>query len=285
MTSEIKQNRYIISLSSIPTRFSYLEETLKGLLRQTVPAERVIVYIPHQYRRFPDWDGQLPKLPEGVELVRCDQDYGPATKLLPALVQFAGTDVDILFCDDDMYYPPNWAAAFLRQRARQPEACVALVGGELAQIPLSQREHALYPRPRKMWAILDPELRIRKLIEYFNVRWRGKVPSYLGRRLFLTAGFQEVFQGFGGVMVRATFFDESVFDIPREVWAVDDYWLSGNAAKNGHPVWVIPFFRTPRALPQSNQHGLAGTVIDGQDRTSANLTAEAYLREKYGIWR
>ncbi len=88
---------YVITLSSIPPRFSGLHLTLESLLSQTVRPERVILYLSRHYRRFPDWDGALPEVPEGVEIRLVEEDYGPATKLLPALKEFAGQDVDILF--------------------------------------------------------------------------------------------------------------------------------------------------------------------------------------------
>ncbi len=74
----------IITLSSIPPRFGLLKPTLFSLLSQRLKAEEVRLYIPHKYRRFPDWDGRLPEVPAGITIVRCDEDLGPATKVLPA---------------------------------------------------------------------------------------------------------------------------------------------------------------------------------------------------------
>ena len=41
------------------------------------------------------------------------------------------------------------------------------------------------------------------------------------------AGFADILQGLGGVVVRPDFFDDEAFDIPDILWAVDDVWLSG----------------------------------------------------------
>ena len=74
----------IVSLSTIPPRFDKIGETLKSLLNQSVKADHIYLYIPETYRRFPDWDGQLPHVPDGITIRRTDIDLGPATKVLPA---------------------------------------------------------------------------------------------------------------------------------------------------------------------------------------------------------
>ena len=109
-------SRYVVSLSSVPPRFRDLEPGLRSLLNQTIPPEQVILYLNRHYSRFPDWDGTLPEVPEGVEVRMVDEDYGPATKLLPALEDFAEEDVEILFCDDDQIYPPYLAEELFKAR-------------------------------------------------------------------------------------------------------------------------------------------------------------------------
>ncbi|SFL52719.1 hypothetical protein [Shimia aestuarii] len=276
---------YVISLTSIPSRFAHLNQTLKGLVRQSVPPLAIHVYIPETYRRFPDWDGRLPEVVEGVTIRRCPQDFGPATKVLPALRDYAGQDVDILFCDDEMRYPRRWASWFLRQRQRQPEACIALVGEDIADIPRAERTDAVAPRPLDLWKVTNPEQWIKRGIEAFGQRWLGWPMRHLGRRLYLTGGFLDTFQGFGGVMVRPHFFPEQVFDIPPVLWAVDDLWLSGMAKVGGHPVWVIPMRPSPNSHPHYKADALHEAVIDGHDRDEANLFAERYMRDHYGIWK
>ena len=80
--------------------------------------DEIRLNIPERYRRFPEWDGTLPEVPEGVTIARCAQDYGPATKLLPTLQAYAGQPVDILLCDDDRIHDRNWTARFSRPRPR-----------------------------------------------------------------------------------------------------------------------------------------------------------------------
>ena len=102
----------IVTLSSIPERFAKIGPVLESLAVQK-HVDKTLMYIPRQYRRFPDWDGSLPKVPANIEIRRCDHDYGPATKILPAAGDFKDQGVQLLFCDDDHIYPEGWAEKFL----------------------------------------------------------------------------------------------------------------------------------------------------------------------------
>ncbi|WP_127112664.1 glycosyltransferase family A protein [Shimia sediminis] len=274
---------YVITLSSIPPRFSRLALTLETLLRQTVPARQIIVYLPKTYHRFPDWDGSLPQVPEGVEIRRVDEDYGPATKLLPALRDF-GADQEILFCDDDMDYPRDWAVAFFKQRARQPDACITLCAGSVKDPQLKARQNLLRPRAWRLWRAFDMEQNLRVMVEAFGRKALGWPHRFVGRRRCLKAGYMDNFMGFGGVLVRPGFFDDDVFDIPEEAWSVDDIWLSGIAMKNGHPVWMIPRRRESTSHAHFNQAALTDMEGGRQGRDKANARAARYLQERYGIW-
>src|SRR5262249_34545989 len=118
----------IISLSTIPTRFKTLAPTLKSLLDQRARVHDIRLYIPRHYRRFPDYDGSVPEVPEGITIVRTEEDLGPASKVLFAVREQRANRGQILFCDDDRIFSPTWAAdLFAAQDARANE-CVALIG-------------------------------------------------------------------------------------------------------------------------------------------------------------
>lgn len=124
----------IVTLSTIPPRFHLLAPTLRSLLDQKLPVDAIHIYIPKRYRRFSDWDGTLPQVVEDVTIRRCDQDLGPATKILPACRDYAGQDVDLLFCDDDKLYDPGWHRRLKRARAAHPDACIVEAGENLTDI-------------------------------------------------------------------------------------------------------------------------------------------------------
>ncbi|MBS8226763.1 hypothetical protein [Vannielia litorea] len=86
------------SLSSIPSRSESLGPALEALVAQDVSVEKVILYIPKVYRRFPDYAGDLPSVPAGVEIRQPEEDFGAASKVLHALRDFAyAPESDILF--------------------------------------------------------------------------------------------------------------------------------------------------------------------------------------------
>ena len=74
-----------ISLTSIPPRFSRLGETLESLLHQTVEIKNIWLTIPKSYKRFPNWNGVLPKVPKGIKINRINEDLGPASIIIPIL--------------------------------------------------------------------------------------------------------------------------------------------------------------------------------------------------------
>jgi hypothetical protein len=272
--------RHVITLSAIPPRFDRLRPALQSLLRQSVRAEEIRLFIPHRYRRFPEWDGVLPEVPRGVEICRVEEDFGPATKLLPALEAFAGEDVDILFCDDDMIAPRHWARRFLRERAHQPEACLCVCGWDA---PGVKRESALQPRAERNPVTWDIPYHLRWAWRW-AMRKAGRERGFIGRHQFRRSGYLDVFEGFGGVMVRPEFFDARVFDIPKVAFAVDDVWLSGMAMVAGHPTWAMAHAPQPSAGPGSGRAALLTSVVEGAGRDESNLAAIAHLRRAYGIW-
>ena len=75
----------VISLTTIPSRMPHIRPTLDSLLDQRTPFDQVNLYIPKHYRRFPDYDGTLPDLPDGVTIRVVDEDFGPASKVLHAV--------------------------------------------------------------------------------------------------------------------------------------------------------------------------------------------------------
>ncbi len=120
--------KLILSLTTIPPRFPYVGESLKGLLSQTAEIDSINLYIPKQYKRFSYDEFELPTLPEGVNLRIVPQDYGPATKVLPAVEEYKNQDVMILFCDDDKVYDTNWAQRFVTAAEERPQHVICEEG-------------------------------------------------------------------------------------------------------------------------------------------------------------
>ncbi|MFN7223360.1 MAG: glycosyltransferase family A protein [Paracoccaceae bacterium] len=259
----------IITLSSIPPRFAHLGPTLDSLLRQTLPAEQIILYVPDRYRRFPDWDGTIPVLPDGVTLRRVATDYGPATKILPALQDFAGQDVDILFCDDDMLYDPGWHQRVKTLRDRHPKAALCDVAHHLPGA--INRPH---PRMQR-WSRDD----------LYKHRASRSATTTDPPALIRRSGYADVFEGWAGVMVRPQYFDDRVFNIPSDLWMVDDPWLSGHLALRGVPIWTSADSLPPkrRIHVQRDIAPLFFEIFDGKTRQDSEQACVNHYRA-LGIW-
>ncbi len=274
----------IISLSSIPSRFGLLTPTLECLLRQTAQVEAIQLHIPKRYRRFPDWDGTLPDVPKGIEIVRVEEDLGPATKVLYAARANRDRDVDILLCDDDRRYKQHWAQTYVDARAEHPDCCLAIAGFEADRYGQSQMKDRLQPRAKKRPRALDLGFKAKMVWEYLFPPVERKYLREPTRRLFRQSGYVDCFEGFAGALMRPEFFDDAAFDIPPVLWTVDDVWLSGHLARMKVPIWVIADQHDTQHTPAGISDALYMAEIEGADRDEANKRAIAHFRETYGIW-
>lgn len=94
----------IVSLTSYPPRYPTLALTLRSILRQTVKADRTILWVAHaDFESLPLEVLDLQS--RGLEIRRTD-DTRSYKKILPALDSFP--EAYICTADDDLYYWPTW---------------------------------------------------------------------------------------------------------------------------------------------------------------------------------
>lgn len=267
----------VISLSSIPPRFPFLEACLQMLADQEC-VDEVRLYVPRSYKRFPDYDGTLPRVPKGVKVCLLDDDLGPATKVLPATRDFKDQDVQILFCDDDAIYPKGWANRLFSSQAKRATEAVATLGRRVqgylpGEIPLLKK-----PAARQIRAQHDLQYRFERLLERFSL-------ARPIRRPIIFPGYIDILFGHGGVVVRPEFFDEEAFDIPAVAWPVDDIWLSAHLARKGIPIYCPWRFTCPTAAGAAKEEPLLDFEHKGDTRQLSNRKAAAICQEKYKIWQ
>jgi len=278
--------RHVITLSSIPPRFAALGHALKSLVAQTSRPEAVELYIPRSYRRFPRWSGSLPEVPEGVRIVRVEEDLGPATKVLPAARSYRGQDIEILYVDDDRVYSRDWAQTSLNLRRKHPGT--VLCAGSFSVKSCGFDWVGTDPLPRAVQASAE----VRRFRIFLLRQWEAMFPRYSdGAKLKVwpgmigTSGYSDIAEGYAGVMVRPEFFEDSMFDIPPVLWSVDDVWLSGHYARQGIPVWVDRSLEKVHiVIDVSETFPLYKAVIDGTERDDANRACIDYMRRTYGVW-
>lgn len=272
----------VISISTIPPRFGEIGATLQSLLAQTAKVDAVTVWIPKRYRRFGDWDGTLPEVPHGVEIRRCEEDLGPATKVLAAAEAYRGQDVDILFGDDDRDYPARWAERFLRNKAKRPGAAIANLGLQAHMIAPSTEPRKYQPRSERSWRMTDVEFQAKFLWRQLRaLRWDVNEPR---RRVFKRSGYVDIFEGCAGVLVRPDWFDDVAYDIPTELRHVDDVWLSGMLARADVPIWLHGNIPEPACTDAEPFAPLVTSVVEGLDRATANRLGVEYMQTTFGVW-
>jgi hypothetical protein len=269
--------KLIISLTTIPPRFKYVQECLSSLLSQTAEVAAVNLYIPRNYKRFSYAQSDLPVLAKGVNLRLVDEDLGPATKVLPACRDYYGQDACILYCDDDKIYDRDWAQRFLDASKEHPDCAICERGSHLS--------HPYYPNSRSWASCRHPQaMRIRR-----GLRYRTRRILSLGKWKSLKwteSGYVDILEGWGGVMVKPNFFGDSAWRIPDILWTVDDVWLSGCLEGQGIPIWLNAKSK-PIIKETSNEvehAALRNLVYKGYDRKAANRQCIDYFRQNFGIW-
>ncbi|MBT9587509.1 hypothetical protein IV102_29475 [bacterium] len=199
--------RVVACLTTIPSRLPHLELTFKSLLYQSWGLQKIRLHLPQYSER----EGQPYIVPEHwlgrdwLEIVTCP-DFGPATKLLPALQDLPG-DQRLLVVDDDMLYPATLVQFLLGHAQRNPDWVVASSGW---RVPAG-----LVDRPTTLWDNLAR--RSPAPVKCTRVNHRYPV---------------DIVQGYSGFLTQPDFYDkENIFDYsqaPAAARWVDDVWLSAH---------------------------------------------------------
>lgn len=275
----------VISLSSIPPRFGTLGAVLASLVGQSAQLTEVRLNIPKTYRRFPDDSFSLPEVPDGVKIIRVDEDLGPATKVLPTLEEYAGTQMPVIFCDDDRVVHKDWAANLLNASKMRPEMCLCNAGFDVDIIPgvspkRTDEDQRAVPKP----SAYDFPYKLQRARQTFLNLFRSeklRKPHRINN--FNPQGLVDVFEGCGGVLIKPGFLDPTVHEMPDKVWMHDDIWMSAMAAKAGTKIWANNGY-LPRAVREAEVEALYDATIDGMDRHALNLYLVRFIQQHYGVW-
>jgi hypothetical protein len=269
----------VVTLTSIPPRFGNLQARFKAIQTQTHRPDRVQLTLPLKYRRFPGERPALPPLPSWVEVIDCDEDLGPATKLLPAVRRWRGTQTDLLVCDDDRRQDKEWIHRLVAGRRARPSDILCERGWNIGdRFGFLQTAPAL-PRAQ-------PALTGGRTLGYRLMRALSFGILHPPRKLWERAGYVDVFEGFLGALIPVEAIPETAFNIPDVVWTVDDVWISGMAATTGTMVWVHDM---PRPVYSDRRIDRVEALRDhielGFGREEADQMAVRYLRENFGVWK
>jgi hypothetical protein len=204
----------VVTLTTLPSRISRIEPTIKSLLNQRVMPAAIRLYVPATSRRegadyrMPAWLERL----SAVTIVRCE-DLGPATKVVPALMS-GRADERFLVVDDDRIYQPWLVEQMTRLSDANPDVAIAASGWDAPA--------DLVDRPSRLMAT-----------------FAGRPPVPLKCTRVGARRDVDIMQGFAGYLVKPRFFD---------VAALRDYSQAPPAAFFVDDVWVSAHCRVPKAV-------------------------------------
>ena len=263
-------SKLIVSLTTIPSRVPYLQATIDSLWSQETPPDAVELNVPVTYSRRDLGDIKSADLPTNCTVFRVEKDYGPATKILPTVRRYQGSDARLVYCDDDRIYDKGWLTRLTQAAREAPDDAIA------ERFVSSKRKEN-------------------------RLRWGGKGAFYVLLREVTFKRFEplgkdgfihDIAEGCGGVLIRPHFLKADAFEIPDILWTVDDVWLSGNYIKNGHR--VLPSgasFEDTACDSYSDVTNIRDVdplylfEHEGVCRLEANVACIRYMRKHHGVFR
>lgn len=235
--------RIVVSLSTLPSRIGRLVPVLNSLIDQDLPADEIVLALPQVSRRekvrytIPDFIRES----SAVTVLEGERDWGPATKLIPALLREQRPDTLIVAVDDDNVYPRNMISSFAAAAKAQPGAALCYRG----------------------W-VVPPSL------DYKQKRVR--FATTVSRPMDV-----DIITGTWGFMVQPDFFDDGVTDYsgyPDAAFFVDDIWFSGHLARRGIPRVLFPAADPPISTLASVVNALG--VVENADGAKDNAVLGAF---------
>jgi len=220
----------VVTLTTVPQRLPYLRPTLRSLLDQSTPPDRILLAWPRHSLRMGVPYPQPGALPAGVEVLRCD-DEGPATKLLPALLE--EPDAVLVVVDDDAIYPRDFVESLLERHRSLPGAALGVRG----------------QRARRG---VDP----RYLDHVSGTAIREPVAV-------------DILMGMWGYLLPPGALDEAVHDFsgwPAELRWQDDVWISAHLAMRGVERYVVPI----PGVPVESRAAFVGALHHTLNRSGRN---------------
>jgi len=249
----LDNRRVIASLSTVPDRINNLAPTIRSLLKQTRPPDEIVLAIPEfsvrERRHYvvPKYISRLPR----VRILRCRQDWGPATKFIAAIqdeLAAGRQNTLIMVVDDDRVYPRNALETYLHYSEQLPDAALCFRG---AAMP----------------STLDWD--DAKMIRASDLREPRAVA---------------VITGCGSYLVQPKFFDESLWHYsvaPQVAFHIDDIWISGCLSRRGVKRYVVPASAMMRSVLRQ-RWTVSLNKIPGRQKLNNEIIA--FFRETWDVF-
>ena len=207
VTTEKRNPKVIISLTTFPARINTVYKTISTLLQQSVKPDEVVLWLADS--QFPNHElpENLVRLQQFGLSIRWCEDIKSFKKLIPSLREFPN-DI-IITADDDIFYPENFVESLYEQYLKHPQFIHA--------------NRAF-------------------LIKRFWNKYSMNARSYVYDNTYLPAFHNEFMTGYG-TLFPPNSLDEGVFDSDTFMSIIptnDDIWFWGHAVKKGTKINVNP---------------------------------------------
>ncbi len=237
----------IISLTSYPARIETVNQTIVTLLDQTLPADKVVLWLAPE--QFPNREADLPRqlldLTDKGLTIDWYHDIKSYKKLIPTLKKYP--EAIIVTADDDILYPQNWLQKLYTQYQLNPD------------IISSQRCHHI-------------EFENNKILPYR--KWRHQISTNVAEYSnFPTCG--------GGVLYPPNCFHNDVLneDFFMKICPnADDIWFWGQLILNDKKICTVPDNIKKLSLIQGSQETALwkSNVISNQNDVQLNSLIKKY---------
>lgn len=135
----IQKPRIVASLTTIPSRLEYIDETIKSLCDQSMSLDKIYLHVPKVSRKGKTYNENLldiyRKKYEKLCINRCDEDYGPITKIVPIIDMEKDPDTFVFCCDDDTIYLSNIVEKLYNSINKYKDAVVGIAGLCIGKFP------------------------------------------------------------------------------------------------------------------------------------------------------
>lgn len=250
--------KLIATLTTLPSRIAYLEPVLTSILNQSLPPDEIHLQLPKHCLKekrgyeLPDFLADYKQ----VKVYEHDQDYGPATKWLPALTQLQGQERLLLIMDDDCHYPSEMVANLHKYYQRDANKAYCSTGGVLQGKKIRQ-------------FIVNEELHNHALTILRNNREAKEVDTV---------------QGFSLILFNPDLIPQTLIDFLKQAQLArlaDDIVLSAVFEKSGINRIQIAPYQIPQPLDQAEIN-----PIHGEGRlTEMSMQAFYWAQRELSVWK
>jgi hypothetical protein len=142
----------IVSLTSLPDRLTKINPVIENLCTQSFKPDKIVLWLPKQSKRMgkeyviPDILKELTIKYDHFEIEIVDKDWGPSTKLIPAIQKYC--DHTIITVDDDVILKPNHFETLVNYNKKYPKFVLCFVsayGNHKFMHPQWIKDRDIYP--------------------------------------------------------------------------------------------------------------------------------------------